>query len=262
MIIVSDVHDSPSALQRLMALGEETAILGDLVNLSDYRTGEGAVQRVMGQEFADETRTARGEGNYRRMRELWSEASEESDEDLRTRIGVELQSQYEAVGKALSPGRGLVIHGNVDRPERLIACLPEGFEYVHGKVVERDGMTIGFVGGGVETPLQAAGELSDEEMSRILSGMEGVDVLCTHVSPAVRALRNDVVTGREERGSEPIREHLERCQPRFHFFGDVHQPQATTWRIGRTTCFNAGYFRATGRFLRLVDGMVQSSNLG
>jgi hypothetical protein len=31
----------------------------------------------------------------------------------------------------------------------------------------------------------------------------------------------------------------------------VHQPQASTWRIGRTRCRNVGYFRATGRPLRL-----------
>jgi len=37
----------------------------------------------------------------------------------------------------------------------------------------------------------------------------------------------------------------------LHFFGDVHQPQASTWRIGSTRCRNVGYFRATERALPL-----------
>ena len=93
--------------------------------------------------------------------------------------------------------------------------------------------------------------MSDDAMSSMLEALGPVDVLCTHVPPAVRPLRTDVVTGREERGSAPVREYIERVQPRFHLFGDVHQPQASTWRLGHTRCANAGYFRATGRFLRL-----------
>jgi Icc-related predicted phosphoesterase len=262
MIIVSDVHDAPGALRRLVAFDEEIAILGDLVNLTDYRTGEGAVAAVMGQDFADETSAARGEGDYQRMRALWFDRARESGDDLRELIGNELSAQYQAAAEALSGGRGLVIHGNVDRPEGLQAALPPTFRYVHGEVVEREGLSVGFVGGGVETPLQASGEMSDETMKEVLSTMAGVDVLCTHVPPAVRALRRDVVTGREERGSEPLRLFLESSPPRFHFFGDVHQPQATIWRVGRTRCFNAGYFRATGRFLRLDDGKVHISAVG
>ena len=98
--------------------------------------------------------------------------------------------------------------------------------------MELEGLRFGFAGGGVVTPLKAEGEVSDEEMEEILSGFGAVDVLCTHVPPAVPALRTDVITGRAERGSEPILRYIEQTQPRLHLFGDVHQPQATTWRIG------------------------------
>ena len=56
-----------------------------------------------------------------------------------------------------------------------------------------------------------------------------------------------VVTGRLERGSGPILDYLREHRPSFHFFGDVHQPQASTWRVGSTVCRNVGYFRATRR---------------
>jgi len=256
MIFVSDVHDSPPALRRLTALGEEIVILGDLVNLTDYRTGEGAVAAVMGTEFASRSSAARGKGAYSEMRSLWQERSAGSAEELRQLIGAELTEQYRNAGEALTGGHGLVIHGNVDRPGPLQEILPDGFRYVHGEVVIRDGMRLGFVGGGVPTPLQAAGEVSDEEMKAILDSIGAVDVLCTHVAPALTPLRRDVVTGREERGSDQVYEYLLEHQPRYHLFGDVHQPQASTWRIGRTRCFNAGYFRATGRYLRLDDGLV------
>jgi len=261
MIFISDVHDSPMALARLARSGEEIVILGDLVNLTDYRTGEGAVAAVLGLEFASRTSAARAEGDYREMRALWSEQAK-SRSDLRHEIGDELAIQYRRAGEALVGGRGLVIHGNVDRPERLKEALPEGFRYVHGEVVERDGLRIGFAGGGVSTPLQADGEVSDEEMAALLFDLGPVDVLCTHVAPAIDPLRRDVVTGRFERGSEPVRHYLMAHEPRYHLFGDVHQPQATTWRLGGTRCMNAGYFRATGRFLRLAAGNVQVGALG
>lgn len=256
MIFISDVHDSPGALRRLTEFNEEIVILGDLVNLTDYRTGEGAVAAVMGAEFASLSSAARGKGAYSEMRSLWQERSAGSAEDLRQLIGAELSEQYRNAGDALASGHGLVIHGNVDRPGPLQEVLPEGFRYVHGEVVDRGGVRYGFVGGGVPTPLQATGEVSDEDMEAILASIGPVDVLCTHVAPAITPLRRDVVTGREERGSAPVRDYLIEHQPRFHMFGDVHQPQASTWRVGRTRCFNAGYFRATGRFLRLEEGAV------
>jgi Icc-related predicted phosphoesterase len=262
MIFISDVHDSPGALARLVQLGEEIVILGDLVNLTDYRTGEGAVASVMGQEFATRSSAARALGDYGAMRSLWTQEAGASREELRHRIGVELADQYRKAAEALKGGRGFVIHGNVDRPAALQEALPDTFRYVHGEVVESDGLRLGFVGGGVQTPLQADGEVSDKEMSEILAAIGPVDILCTHVAPAITPLRRDVVTGREERGSDPVRDYLLGHQPRYHLFGDVHQPQASIWRVGRTRCMNAGYFRATGRFLRLEGSIVQVGSVG
>lgn len=262
MLFVSDVHDSPGALRRLVSLGDEVVILGDLVNLTDYRTGEGAVAAVLGIDFASRASAARARGNYVEMRSMWSEQAGSSREELRRKIGEELAVQYARAREALEGGHGLVIHGNVDRPEVLKESLPQGFRYAHGEVHERNGLRFGFVGGGVSTPLQADGEVSDEEMESILDAIGPVDVLCTHVPPAIEPLRRDVITGREERGSGPVRDYLSSQQPSLHLFGDVHQPQASTWRVGRTRCVNAGYFRATGRFLRLDDTSVTVGAVG
>lgn len=261
MLFVSDVHGATGALRRLVAMGEPIAILGDLANLTDYRSGEGAVADVLGLTFARAASSARGEGDFETMRSLWTREVGNRADQVRYAIGEALQQQYAEVGEALSGGSGVVIHGNVDRPRSLVASLPDGFKYLHGEVLQIDGVVFGFVGGGVSTPLKAEGEVSDEEMSSLLENMGPVEVLCTHVAPALRPLRLDVITGREERGSEPVLRYLEQHRPRLHLFGDIHQAQASTWRVGATRCLNIGYFRATGRYLRIECDSVQSGRV-
>jgi Icc-related predicted phosphoesterase len=256
ILAISDVHFALDALRRVVDMGKPVLILGDLVNLTDYRTGEGAVADVLGLEFARASAGARAAGDYQGMRDLWSERVEGRFDEVRAQIGEAIDAQYREVAVALDGGSGFVIHGNVDRPGSLRASLPHGFEYVHGQTVEIEGIRFGFAGGGAPTPLQAEGEISDDEMRVLLERMGPVDVLCSHVPAAVRSLRTDVITGRAERGSEPILDYLLREKPRLHLFGDVHQPQAASWRLGPTRCRNVGYFRATGRPLRIDPAWV------
>ena len=246
MLVVSDVHGAFDALAAIASRGETLLILGDLANLTDYRTGEGAVAAALGIDFARDAARARGEGDFEEMRRMWQARSGDPDE---ARQGIEsaIADQYSKLSAALEGASGYVIHGNVDRPASLAESLPPGFEYAHGRKVEIEGVSFGFAGGGVETPLQAAGEISDDEMIATLDSLGEVDVLCTHVAPALAPLETDVITGRKERSSRPILDFIHRCQPRMHLYGDVHQPQASRWRIGATRCVNVGYFRATGR---------------
>ena len=251
MLVISDVHLAVDALRRVVNTGEELLILGDLVNLTDYRTGEGAIADVLGLSFARRSADSRAAGDFEGMRALWEEAASSGADRLRAEIGSAVAAQYEMVSEAMLGGSGFVIHGNVDRPELLESALPDGFQYVHGRKIEIGGAAFGFVGGGLETPIHAAGETTEDEMRRILESLGPVDVLCSHVPPAVMALRTDVVTGRAERGSRPLLDYVIEHRPKLHLFGDVHQPQASSWRVGPTTCRNVGYFRATGRALRL-----------
>ncbi|MGH8913719.1 MAG: metallophosphoesterase family protein [Acidimicrobiia bacterium] len=251
MLVLSDVHFALEPLRRAVATGETLLILGDLVNLTDYRTGEGAVADVLGMDFSKASALARGQGDFSRMRALWLERVGEDIDEIRLEIGKAIDRQYERIAEALDGGHGYVIHGNVDRPDSLQRSLPPGYEYMHGESREIDGLRFGFVGGGAATPLHAEGEVSEEALEALLAGIGPVDILCTHVPPAVTPLRTDVITGRAERGSVPVLSYLESHSPRLHLFGDVHQPQASRWLVGRTICRNVGYFRATERALRL-----------
>lgn len=250
MLIVSDVHGEFEGLARLAATGETLLILGDLINLLDYRTGEGIIADVMGDDFGRQVADRRGDSDYGGMRALWTEQVGSRSDAVRLAMAEGVANQYAECRRALDGAKGYATFGNVDRPEMLRDSLPEGMAFVDGDVVEIEGLTFGFVGGGIATPVGAAGEVSDSEMEAKLARIGPVDVLCSHLPPGIDALHRDVITGRLERSSQPILDYLHRHRPLFHFFGDVHQPQATTWRVGPTRCRNVGYFRATRRAVR------------
>lgn len=247
MLFIADVHGAFEDLKLAVSSGEMVVILGDLLNFVDYRTGEGIAEDVFGQEFAASASRFRRSGDFAASRRLWQERSAGREDEIRAQVGKAIRSQYAGMNGALSNGRGLVTHGNVDVPDLLRANLPDSFRYLHGEVAEVDGQRIGIVGGGSKTGLNAAGEIGEVAFARMLAEMGPVDVLGTHVPPAIDPLRKDVVTGRLEGGSTAVVDYLRRYQPSYHYFGDIHQPQASQWRVGRTLCINVGYFRATAR---------------
>ena len=63
----------------------------------------------------------------------------------------------------------------------------------------------------------------------------------------------DVITNKEEQGWSSLKDYILEKEPRFSIFGDVHQPQASRWRLGRTECMNVGYFRANSNYLELTS---------
>lgn len=250
MLIVSDVHGAFEPLAALARGSEPVLVLGDLLNLMDYRTGEGITADLLGADTAREIARARALGDFGGMRSIWANAIGADHEQFRRRFDDEALGQYRRMRELLEGTSGYTTFGNVDRPHQLRDHLPDGWRFVDGEILEIEGWRIGIVGGGTSTPLHASGEVTDDDMRSKLARLGPVDILCSHLPPAVRPMHFDVVTGRAERASLPILEYLREHQPEFHYYGDVHQPQASTWRIGRTRCRNVGYFRATQRPVR------------
>jgi Icc-related predicted phosphoesterase len=251
VLLVSDVHGEFEALQRIANRGETLLILGDLINLIDYRTSEGIIPDVLGKEFGMAVSGHRASGDYRAMRQAWTDIVGARRSEVWQAIERGVAAEYERCREALANATGFCTYGNVDNPRLLAESLPPTMRFVDAEVVEIDGHSFGFVGGGIATPMAAIGEVSDEDMEAKLAAIGTVDVLCSHIPPAVDPLCTDVITGRRERSSRPILEYLRKHQPRHHFFGDVHQPQATTWRVDKTRCQNVGYFRATKKPVEL-----------
>lgn len=248
MRLISDVHGAFASLRELAGTSQEPLlILGDFVNFVDYRTGDGIVADVFGKGFVGQVAALRAAGDYEGSRALWRQKAAESTEDVRLLISEKLSKQYGQIAAALDGCPAFVIYGNVDSPELLQAALPDTARFVDGQVVEIEGWRVGFAGGGAPTPLGTPGEVSEADMAAKLAKLGPVDILCTHLPPAVDPLRFDVVVGRLEAGSAPILEYLYEHRPAFHYFGDVHQPRAARWQVASTTCQNVGYFRATRR---------------
>lgn len=248
MLLVADVHGAAGALRKVVEAGETILILGDLINFIDYRTHEGIVSEIAGRSFVAEVVALRTAGRFEEARRRWNQFSGGREHELGEQFDRLIEAAYTDVCSALDSARGFVTYGNVDRPDVLKRHLPEGVTFVDAQAVDIEGYRVGFAGGGMPS-LGLPGEVEESLMREKLGALGRVDILCTHIPPAVPALSTDVVGGRLK-GSEAVREYIERVQPAAHYFGDVHQPQATRWRLGATACVNVGYFRATGRAVR------------
>lgn len=244
MYIVSDVHGAYDALARLAPEGSTVLVLGDLVNLVDYRTNEGIVTDVVGRDLVQRVVDLRTQRRFDEASELWREHNAERLDETKRRVGAAMRLEYDAVSRSLARYDAYVTFGNVDDPRMLKDTLPESAIFVDAQVVDIDGYAVGFAGGGVPS-IGSAGEVSGEEMESKLAVLGPVDILCTHVPPSIDVLASDVIGGRAK-GSSPILEYLLEHHPAFHYFGDVHQPTASRWRVGGTRCINVSYFRATG----------------
>jgi Icc-related predicted phosphoesterase len=248
VLIVSDVHGAFDALAEVASEGEPLLVLGDLLNFIDYRTGEGLIAEVAGRDFAARLIALRSAGDRAGSRRLWDSFAEGREDELRETFTALIGASYAEAAQALAGAEAYVTYGNADRPDRLRSCLPAGVRYVDGEVVVVEGLSVGFAGGGAPN-LGAVGEVTEDEMTVKLGRLGRVDVLCTHVAPAVRQLSTDVVAGRVKE-SKAVLDYLIEFRPKWHYFGDIHQPMATAWRVGDTLCRNAGYFRATRRAVR------------
>ena len=246
--LIADVHGATAALRRVASDPGPLLILGDLINFIDYRTNEGIVSVVSGKEIVGEFVRLRTSGDQREATRLWRDHAQGRETELRDAYDREIAAAYTEICAALEGSDAYVTYGNVDRPALLLPALPDGVRFVDAEAIDIEGIRFGFAGGGLPR-VGSPGEVSDDEMRVKLEALGPVDVLCTHIPPAVPALATDVVAGLQK-GSSAVLEYIERFAPPFHYFGDIHQPQAMTWRIGTTVSTNVGYFRATGRVVR------------
>lgn len=248
MLLIADVHGAVEALRQVARLEGNLLVLGDLINLIDYRTNDGIIADVNGREFTDEMVRLRTAGRFDEARSLWRRHTDGKQEQGRRDFTAAVERAYDDICPALAGSSAYVTYGNVDRPDVMQRYLPDGVRFVDAEVLEIEGLRIGFAGGG-SANLGIPGEVSEDDMADKLDSLGPVDVLCSHIPPAVAALTKDVIGGSKQ-GSDAILEYLHAARPPYHYFGDIHQPQATSWQVGDTMCRNVGYFRATGKAVR------------
>ncbi|WP_340562114.1 metallophosphoesterase family protein [Streptomyces sp. GSL17-111] len=242
--VVSDVHGNAEALARAGEGADVTLCLGDLVLFLDYADhSRGIFPELFGAEAAGRYVALRTERRYAEARafarDLWGET------DRAAAIEAAVRRQYAELFAAL-PTPTFATYGNVDVPRLWPEYAGEGITVLDGQTVEIGGLTVGFVGGGLRTPMRTPYELDPETFAAKVAALGPVDVLCSHIPPDVPELCYDTVARRFEHGSRALLEAIHTVRPRYALFGHVHQPLARRMRIGATECVNVGHFNATG----------------
>ena len=256
--VVSDVHGAAEALVSAADGADLFVCLGDLILYLDYEDpSQGIYAELCGEQHSREYIPARTAGRYEDARELsaraWAGLGVIDPRDRRAAMESHIRRQYSAMFAAM-PEPALLTYGNVDLPAMWPDFLKAGHRVVDGQVVEFCGLRLGFVGGGLISPMRTPYELDPEAYAATLAQLAPVDILFTHIPPRLPELNYDVVARRFETGSPAINEYIARVQPKYHFFGHVHQPLHSRARIGKTECMNVGHFNARRKpFVIKVD---------
>ena len=244
--VVSDVHGAAGPLHGAAEGADALLCLGDLLLFVDYADhGQGIFADLFGAEAARQfvaLRTAKLFDEARAMSAgLWQRLGGDPAQHIRAAAS----RQYAELFAAL-PEPAYLTYGNVDIPRMWAEHLKPGHRVFDGAGAELDGWTFGFVGGGLISRYRTPNEIDEDAYAVKIEEVGAVDVLCTHIPPAVPELLYDTVARRMERGSDALLAAIRRTQPRFALFGHVHQPLARRVRVGATECINVGHFRATG----------------
>ncbi|WP_329319082.1 metallophosphoesterase family protein [Streptomyces sp. NBC_01262] len=241
--VVSDVHGAVEALSKAGDGADALVCLGDLVLFIDYADhSRGIFPDLFGAENAERMVALRMAKRFDDARaldaELWSGL------DKRAAIEAAVRKQYAELFAAF-PAPTYATYGNVDIPALWPEYAAPDTTVLDGATAEIGGLVFGFVGGGLRTQYRTPYEVDDEAYAAKVAALGPVDVLCSHIPPAVPELCYDTVARRFERGSEALLDAINETRPKYALFGHVHQPLARRMRIGTTECVNVGHFNAT-----------------
>lgn len=268
--VVSDVHGNAEALARAGDGADALVVLGDLLDFVDYRQhGNGILGELFGADqvaiFARLRREGSRDETLAFSRSLWATL-----DDPAAAVEDAIRGQYATLFGAMTAPT-YAVPGNVDSPALWPEFAGPGVHLIDGQVADIGGLRFGFVGGallpdgvtprrgGVWQPYlrsradfdasvaAVAAQAADGSRPRSANGKGGIDVLCSHIPPALPELTYDVVARRAELGSVALRELIAAERPRWSLFGHVHQPLAARVRSGFTECSNVGHFKETGR---------------
>ncbi|MFD9959013.1 metallophosphoesterase [Amycolatopsis sp. NPDC058986] len=255
--VVSDVHGNADALKRAGDGADALIVLGDLLDFVDYREHDkGIMGALFGAEKVGQFARLRREGTREETvafsRTLWADLA-----DPAAAVDEAVRAQYETLFAAMTAPT-YATPGNVDTPALWPEFAGAGIQVLDGESVELGGLRLGFVGGALlpdgvvprRNGFWRPHLRTREEFDAAVAAMREagrIDVLCTHVPPAVPELVYDVVARRAELGSAALLDVIRDDRPRWSVFGHVHQPLAPRARAGHTECRNVGHFKETGQ---------------
>ncbi len=248
---VSDIHGNISALADVARRVERLVVLGDLLDYVDYHDpSAGIIGRIFGPERIRPFIELRLAGDFPALRAYNLRLWDSIDDPLGTLSDV-VAERYRKVLAAVGPDALLTL-GNVDVAAVWNDVAGAELPYLDATTVEIGGRTLGFVAGGAARPgtaVRPPGSVwqplirSAAEYAAAVKAVGQVDVLCSHVPPAVPRLRYDVVPARLEMYGPGLIESIQQHSPVLALFGHVHQPIARRLRHRFTECVNVGHFQ-------------------
>ena len=244
--VVADIHGAHEKLRRRIDPDLPLVVLGDSLNLLDFRTFDGVLLKVLGKrKLAGILMTFTTRGKKAAIERADRLFFQNEDAVRRTREIVE--EEYSKLAEVL-PERAWVIHGNVDYPDLLVQAVGET-RYVRGGNREIGGRRVAFVAG---TPsyhfaMNLPGELSDERFRANLSAIEPCEVLLSHYTPRIEDVMYDTVARKPWGGSRRLVGFCREHEVALHLFGHVHNPRRRIVEHGPTRFVNVGGFRYNGR---------------
>src|SRR5439155_15313658 len=110
--VISDVHGATSHLATAGRDADVLVVLGDLINVIDYRSMDGILVDVFGREPVAEAATLRAKGRFSEARAALRRRTGD-EREARERFVELARAQYQLVFDALPEGT-VVTYGNVD----------------------------------------------------------------------------------------------------------------------------------------------------
>ncbi|MBZ0271186.1 metallophosphoesterase [bacterium] len=242
--LASDIHGAYDALAEALEPGDTAFLLGDFINVIDYKDQSGILAEIVPREIIRASVKLIGEQKLDEARALMSKTSKSID-NFFARVAELADKYYDELFSKL-PCEAYIIHGNVDFPPLLAGRLRARQHYIaEQQAFDFDGRRCGFVSGHPKMTYSFGmpGEVTEDEFARRLALLGPVDHLFVHSPPAVRELSFDTAAGRDEGGSPSLLQYIVEHQPRTVHFGHVHVPIAKSLTIGETSCVNLGCFR-------------------
>jgi Icc-related predicted phosphoesterase len=243
--IVSDIHGAYDALGSQLSPDDTAVLLGDYLNLIDFRTLDGILAQVYSRE---EVVKALGLMAHKdkdvaraRIREVIG-GTPEKGEQVRELVIAGYREFFASI-----PCKCFMLYGNTDSPQAMAATVAGNVEIVESGVVVVGGQRFGMVSGSPHSPWNVGlpGEMPTERYDSLVASLGPTDVLCSHYPPAIADLTWDTMANRDEVGSSSLLAYIEEHSPSYHYFGHVHQPRVQRLTHGQTRVVNAGFFRQT-----------------
>jgi len=242
---MADIHGEYGAMRGQLQPDDVAVLLGDYLNLIDFRTLDGILAQVYSRDEVKLALSLMASGNKELARQKIRDSiggTPEKSEQVRELIASNYKEFFASI-----PCKCFMLYGNTDGPHVMNELVSDSVEIVEAGVVTVGGERFAMVSGAPQGPWNVGlpGEMPTERYDALVASLGPADVLCTHYPPAIPGLTWDVLADRDEVGSKATLAWIEEHQPTHHYFGHVHHPRLAMTVLGATRVINTGFFRDT-----------------